>query len=91
MARAARPTEQARGARVLITGLEATVLVATYQTPEVEMLAAVIARSEILVARVLTQPAARRSLPTGFEDVDIVILDWIAAEGRRVDSSFARM
>lgn len=66
-------------------------VVATDQRPEVEMLAAVIARSEIVVARVLAQPAARRRLPTGFEEVDIAILDWIAAEGRRVGRSFARM
>jgi hypothetical protein len=48
--------------------------------PTVETLAAVIAHSQIVVA----QP--RRSaplLPVGFDDVDIAVLDWIAAEARR--------
>jgi hypothetical protein len=48
------------------------------------ILCAVIAHSQI----VLPQPlrAARgsvRQLPAGFEDADIAVLDWIAAEGRR--------
>jgi len=43
-----------------------------------ETLAAAIARSPIVVA----QPAPR--LPAGFTEVDAAILDWIAAEGRRI-------
>ncbi len=44
------------------------------------MLVAVIAHSQI----VLRQPARRaRALPAGFEAVDLAILEWIAAEGRR--------
>jgi hypothetical protein len=50
-----------------------------------EMLAATIAHSQIVVAG----PAKR--LPDGFDDVDVAILDWIAAEGRRVGRSFVRM
>ena len=50
-----------------------------------EMLAATIAHSQIVVAA----PAKR--LPDGFDDVDVAILDWIAAEGRRVGRSFVRM
>ena len=61
------------------------------QRPDVETLAAVIARSEIVVARVVAQPAARQRLPAGFEEVDIAVLDWIAREGRRVGRSLVRM
>jgi hypothetical protein len=56
--------------------------------PDLETLAAVIARSQIFIARVLVRPALRRRLPAGFEEVDIAILDWIAAEGRRVERSY---
>ncbi len=42
-----------------------------------DTLAAVIANSQIVVA----EPVRR--LPAGFDDIDIAILDWIAAEGRR--------
>jgi hypothetical protein len=51
----------------------------------VEMLAAAIAHSQIVVAG----PAKR--LPDGFDDVDVTILDWIAAEGHRLGRSFMRM
>jgi hypothetical protein len=61
------------------------------QRPDVETLAAVIARSEIVVARVVAQWAVRRRLPAGFEEVDIAVLDWIAREGRRVGRSLVRM
>jgi hypothetical protein len=46
---------------------------------DLETLAMVIARSQIVVA----DPALRQLLPAGFDEVDVVILDWIAAEGRR--------
>ena len=61
------------------------------QRPDVETLAAAIARSEIVVARVVAQPVTRLRLPAGFEEVDIAILDWIAREGRRVGRSLVRM
>jgi hypothetical protein len=48
-------------------------------------LAAVITQSQIVVAT----PVKR--LPAGFNQIDIAILDWIAAEGRRVGRSFVRM
>jgi hypothetical protein len=51
----------------------------------IETFAAVIARSPIVMMR----PAAR--FPAGFDDVDVAILDWIAAEGRRIGCGFARM
>jgi hypothetical protein len=47
----------------------------------IEALAAVIAHSQIVVA----QPQRPMpSLPAGFDDSDIAVLDWIAAEGRRL-------
>jgi len=54
---------------------------------DLETLAAVIARSQIMVAT----PCAPRHLPAGFDEVDVAILDWIAAEGRRSGRRFARM
>lgn len=51
------------------------------QYTDLETLTAVIARSRIVVAR----PPCQR-LPTGFDDVDIAILNWLAAEGRRARS-----
>jgi hypothetical protein len=42
-------------------------------------IAAVIAHSQIVVA----QPHCP-TLPAGFEDLDIAVLDWIAVEGRRL-------
>ena len=53
-----------------------------------EAIAALIARSPIVVAQ-LGKSAAR--LPAGFDDVDVAVLDWIAAEGRRIGRSFVRM
>jgi hypothetical protein len=49
--------------------------------PMVKTLAVAIACSQIVVA----QPRSPMpSLPGGFDDVDIAVLDWIAAEGRSV-------
>jgi len=61
------------------------------QRPDLATLAAVIARSQILVARILTRSPHRRRLPEGFAAADIAVLDWIAAEGRRAGRSLARM
>jgi hypothetical protein len=52
--------------------------------PTVETLAAVIAHSQIIMAQP-RRPVPR--LPAGFDDVDIAVLDWIAAEGRRLGRS----
>jgi hypothetical protein len=43
----------------------------------IETLAAVIAHSQIVVAQ-----RHSPTLPAGFEDLDIAVLDWIAVEGR---------
>ena len=51
-----------------------------------EILATVVAHSQIAVARP-AKPAPH--FPAGFDEVDISILDWIAAEGRRVGSTLA--
>jgi hypothetical protein len=54
----------------------------------VETLAVVIACSQIVV----TQPhSPMQSLPGGFDDVDIAVLDWIAAEGRSISRRLLRM
>jgi hypothetical protein len=50
------------------------------------VLVAAIARSQIVVP----QPARpARSLPDSFEAVDLAILEWIAAEGRRAGARLA--
>jgi hypothetical protein len=50
-------------------------------SPTIESISAVIAHSQIVVA----QPyRAASSLPAGFDCVDVAVLDWIAAEGRRL-------
>lgn len=59
--------------------------------PDIVTLAAVIARSQIVVAGARSD--ARR-FPAGFDDADIAILEWIAAEGRRAGRArrqFVRM
>ena len=58
------------------------------ERPRLETLAAVIARSQIMVA----QPAKPRPrFPVGFDDVDLAILDWIAAEARRLSHRLVLM
>lgn len=61
------------------------------QRPDVETLAAVIARSQIVVARILVKSSHSPRLPEGFEATDLAILDWIAAEGRRARRAFVWM
>jgi hypothetical protein len=58
------------------------------QWPDLDTLAAVIAHSQIVVARALSARPAARRLPAGFEAVDIAILDWIASEGRRASRRY---
>ncbi len=62
-------------------------MLATQQRPDVETLAAVIARSQIVVVRALPLPIVR-SLPENFDETDLAILEWIAAEGRRASRAF---
>jgi hypothetical protein len=51
----------------------------------VETIGAVIARSPIIVL----PPVAL--LPPGFDEVDLAVLNWLAAEGQRLRRSFARL
>ena len=53
--------------------------------PGLLVLSAVIAHSQIVV--VLPAVTAQH-LPAGFDDVDIAILEWIAAEGRRKEKAY---
>ena len=57
-----------------------------------DRIVAVIARSPIVVSDLcLAEPAARlAALPDHFDEVDLAILDWIAAEGRRIGRHVAR-
>jgi hypothetical protein len=54
-------------------------------------LAAAIARSQIVVSAPPAPPARRVRLPDGFDEIDLAILDWIAAEGRRTARRLVRM
>jgi len=55
------------------------------ETTDLATIVAVIARSSIVVA------APEHRLPAGFDETDLAILDWIAAEGRRAGQDFIRM
>jgi hypothetical protein len=48
-----------------------------------ETIRALIGRSPIAIAK----PIA--NLPPGFSEVDVTVLDWIAAEGRRISRGYA--
>ena len=50
---------------------------------------ALIAHSQIVVAAP-KGVAKCHSLPAGFDDVDIAMLEWIAAEGRRLGCGYVR-
>ena len=50
--------------------------------PDIATLVAMIARSQIVVQEPV-RVVFDQLLPDGFDDVDVFILDWIAAEGRR--------
>jgi hypothetical protein len=76
----------AREPKCCMEAREATMKLWTDQDPLIlEALAAVIARSPIVVER------AASSLPAGYEEVDLAVLNWIAAEGRRIGRNFVRM
>jgi hypothetical protein len=62
--------------------------------PDIDTLAeliALIAHSQIVVAAPKGQGVAKcQSLPAGFGDIDVAVLEWIAAEGRRLGRGFVR-
>jgi len=53
--------------------------------PDPSVLSAVIAHSQIVV---MLPVVIAQHLPAGFDDVDIAILEWIAAEGRRIRPNY---
>jgi hypothetical protein len=59
--------------------------------PKLATLVAVIAHSPIVVRQPprLAASSLAPPLPAGFEAVDLAILDWIAAEGRRAGQRLA--
>jgi len=72
----------------LASGPEAIKAMLVTYYPDVATLAATIAHSEIVV------PQRSRYLecfPVGYEEIDVAVLDWIAAEGRRVGRGIALM
>jgi hypothetical protein len=56
--------------------------------PDIAALAAMIAHSQIVVPQA---PRYLECLPAGYEEVDVAVLEWIAAEGRRVARGLALM
>jgi hypothetical protein len=64
-------------------------LLAHLDAADLATLVAVISHSQIVVAEEAME--STRSLPGGFDDVDVAILDWIAAEGRRARQGFVYM
>jgi hypothetical protein len=55
-----------------------------YIGPDLSTLKAAIAHSQIVV----TLAVAQRFLPVGFDDQDVAILQWIAAERRHAKRSY---
>jgi hypothetical protein len=56
-----------------------------YESLTIATLVAMIAHSPIALVR------SPLSLPAGFDGVDVAVLEWIAAEGRRIGRGFAMM
>lgn len=69
-------------------GPEATNVFTDTNYPGLDTLRAFIAHSQILLPE---RARGKPRLPAGFDEVDIAILDWIAAQGRRASRSLARM
>lgn len=70
-------------------GLEAIKAMLVTYYPDIATLAAMIAHSEIVVRE--PRPTVFDYLPAGFDDIDVFVLDWIAAEGRRAGQAFVRI
>jgi len=59
--------------------------------PDLNTLAAVIAHSQIVVETpAAVRPLVDHPLPAGFGEADMVVLEWIAAEGRRFGHAISR-
>ena len=65
----------------LAGGAEATDPMLVTYYPDIATLAAMIAQSQIVAPE---PPRYLEYFPVGYEEIDLAILDWIAAEGRRV-------
>ena len=69
-------------------------MITAFTRPAVGLLAtvlAVVGRSQIVLSKPVREGAAgARLLPIGFDDADVAVLEWIAAEGRRIGRHFAR-
>ncbi|HTV38423.1 MAG TPA: hypothetical protein VMF12_18490 [Xanthobacteraceae bacterium] len=62
--------------------------------PDIDTLALVIAHSQIVVTQAMCEGTEAHTfwpLPAGFDEVDIAILEWVAAEGRRGGRSVSRL
>jgi hypothetical protein len=55
------------------------------QSSLLQVIVATIGRSPIAVA------LPQVDLPDGFTEVDVAVLDWIAAEGRRLNHGYTRL
>ena len=58
-----------------------------FDAADLDTITAVIAHSQIVVAVAV----ASARLPAGFDDIDVAILQWIAAEGRRAGARYLPM
>ena len=59
-----------------------------YTGSDITSLAAAIAHSPIVVTQIVMTAAIAERLPAGFDDRDLAILQWIAAERCRVKRSY---
>jgi len=57
-------------------------------SPDLSMLTTAIAHSQIVVK---SRAATEQRLPSGFDDVDILIMEWIVGEGRHARRRFSHM
>jgi len=71
-----------------VSGPEAIKAMLVTYYPDIATLAAMIARSQIVVRE---PPRYLEFFPVGYEEIDVAVLDWIAAEGRRVGRGIALM
>lgn len=75
------------------SGREAATLTIGKSYPGIETIALVIAHSQIVLAVPAAESAGAgkfRSLPAGFGEVDVAILEWIGTERRSLGRGVAR-
>jgi hypothetical protein len=59
--------------------------------PDIATLAAMISHSQIVVPETPRYLECFECFPVGYEEIDLAILNWIAAEGRRAGRGLALM